>query len=237
MDRYEEADKDEHFRRIRELCDEHDRKVMQAILMFLLGIIIGALVITWAVASTEASADPLRARLVHARGDNGLTAAQAKSMFLDTLAQIRMETGLDIRLARFESVRNPYQRLHGNFNANAVTLLYQWVRWFNNRHSQVDIRFVSVPPFKVSGRYWLLGYAQQCQRRGTGYATGEMFNERGEARLATSQVAMHHELLHVVGARHLETDCNIMSYGALGCASTPTLLTTVQQVKSCAGRW
>lgn len=174
--------------------------------------------------------------LVHATGPNGLSRSRALQLYNEAAAEIKAATGITLKRARWESIRNPFQHYQSNFNSFLFVLHY-WEDWFAKRGSKTDLRVVITSPWIVDGRYYLGGYSSgTCYRRGTAMATAEEKNSDGAIRWSHSRVALTHEIMHLLGAKHT-SDCSMMNYGALYCANTSIAQSSVGQVSKCSGGW
>lgn len=213
------------------------REIMESVVE---GIIWGVLCIVMllaAILSNVAYAEPLKVRMVYARGPNSLPRAQAKQLVDRALEEIRQETGVTATVRRFIVLdKNPFQSMHSDLS-QAHLAWASWVLYFRDT-SEASVNLAVVPPWKVNGIYWLLGYAHQCKEGGTAMVTMEPTNQDGLDRIAHSYTSLKHELMHVLGAKHRDNVCNIMHSAAMNCVpNTSTLRESVNEIKSCGGRW
>lgn len=203
----------------------------------LMWIALGVALLLCAIMTETLYAEPLKVRLVYARGPNILGRAQVRQLVDLALYEIEQETGVSASVRRFVVLdKNPYQGMHDDLN-DAQLEWASWVLYFRGV-SEADINLAVVAPWKVGSTYWLLGYAHQCKRGGTAMATMEPVNQSGADRVEHSYVALKHELMHVVGARHRDTACNLMHSAAISCTpNTPTLPESITEIRNCGGRW
>jgi hypothetical protein len=158
----------------------------------------------------------------------------------NAINEINAETGLTLRLAKFQSIKNPYQHMHKSLS-DASMLWMLWHFWFKRYDHGTNVRLAVVPPFQDSGKLWIAGYSDRCNGKGKGssYAALMPKNQDGVSRLAFSQAAIKHELGHQLGAADL-LGCSSMDTGILYCPNYALAKFdnySVQQIRSCTKAW
>jgi hypothetical protein len=184
--------------KVQEELAQQDRRIHFALAQLALVII---LLISGALIVCEAFGDPITVRVAAVRGENALPQAQVRRMVEDALRYYDNACWINFRLAKFETIKNPFPKLLRSLD-NAEAVLYAWEEYFYRRGSRADVRIAALPPFIDGGKYWLGGYATgTCDRGGTMYSNAEPKNNSGTSRVVHSAVALRHELGHLLGAK------------------------------------
>lgn len=152
--------------------------------------------------------------LVAAQGLNSKLEKEILSQYEDVKSYIQKETGITLKLKKFVVVKNPADKLFDDYyqDVDAFTRL----KWWGSKRFNSQIVFFVTNPFREGFKpeFYMLGRGEVCGKYG--YSTAQNWNDLGQYRSFHSTVAMAHELLHILGAKHLESDdINIMKPGTL----------------------
>lgn len=158
------------------------------------------------------SAQAERYHFVHARGTYGASTTEAKEIFATTQQIWLRETGRALVAKTFVSRRNPFQRIHENGLSGRATVLWLWQQLGQRTHKLPIVAMV--PPFNEGGLYYMAGMALRCDD--VAFAVAEGHNQLGEPRSIHSSIGLAHEVGHLSGAEHDDSEpISIMNSNAL----------------------
>jgi hypothetical protein len=189
--------------------------------------------------ASQAYAD-ISINLVVAKGPNGLTNAEIDDLFNAANLQFMMQMGEPLIIKKYRVINNPFPKEQKNLSKR-LRLLRLWDAWFDRRRVGADINFAITPPFEDGGKYWLAGFSESvCKRGADGYSTAEMVNDEGTPRFNHSLVAFMHEIGHIVGAPHEDSN-TIMHADALARTDSMSKIRysnqTIRRMKQCIKDW
>ena len=197
------------------------------------------LLITLVLVSTQAEARTFSLDIIQSHGPKEVSRQEAIGMF--KFAQARLaEAGIKIKLRRcsFTGKRNPAVNI-----TNWPNQFYWWAKQgYSKRLLKNQLLYIMLPPF-WDEIYWIGGQAYAvCGIRRTlfSFAVGnaELVTSFGVDRWYHSAMIMVHELGHLFGARHIDTD-TIMNPGATGLpvsmVTLPWDIKSIQQIQRCIG--
>lgn len=181
--------------------------------------------------------------LVHAKGPYSLTRGEILNGFKDIEAEFEPIFS-PLHLVSLRSVRNPYQKLHSDLN-NRLSILLKWQTYFarvaKKRFRSSDEKIAILPPTFSFKTFWVWGYASAyCTRYGVAVVAGTPTSFLGLDRRPHFKTALYHELLHLLGAKHINSEPNLMHSDALSFVDlkkVPLLRETIDQVLKCIRRW
>lgn len=152
--------------------------------------------------------------LVAAQGLNSKTNKEILSQYEEVKKYVFEQTGIVLKLKKFVVVKNPADRLFDDYYQDLD--VFNRLKWWGSKRFNSQIVFFVTNPFREGFKpeYYMLGRGEVCGKYA--YSTAQNWNDLGQYRSFHSTVAMAHELLHVLGAKHLESDdINIMKPGTL----------------------
>lgn len=178
--------------------------------------------------------------LVVAQGPNSLTKQEADQLFNESNIQFVSQIGEPLRIKHYRFITNPFPEEQKKLSKR-LRMLRLWDGWFARRGVGADINFAITPPFEEGGLYWLAGYSEAiCKKGGVAYSTAEVFNNYGAPRFEHSKVAFLHELGHLVGAPHEDSN-TIMHADATARTESMTRIRysnqTTERIKKCIKNW
>lgn len=182
----------------------------------------------------------VRVNLIVAQGPNSLTKEEADQLFNESNIQFTSQIGEPLVIRNYRFVTNPFPEEQKSLSKR-LRLLRLWDGWLERRALSAEVNFVITPPFEEGGKYWLAGYAEGvCKRKGVAYSTAERFNNDGAPRFEHSKVAFLHELGHLVGAPHEDSN-TIMHADATARTDSMTKIRysnqTSERIKKCLKNW
>lgn len=155
--------------------------------------------------------------VVHARGYLSASNQEAKEIYAVTQAIWQRETGRELKIRSWQSRRNPFQRFHISLGGRA-TVLWLWEQFAIRKKLKGGL-VALVPPFHQGGLYYIAGMAVRCGK--VAMATVEPINQLGEDRRIHSSIVVAHELGHLSGAAHDDSEpigimnSNVAPYSSL----------------------
>ena len=154
--------------------------------------------------------------LVAAQGQNSKLPKEILAQYNDVKAYVQATTGIKLKLKKFVVVKNPADKLFDDYYQDVDA--FNRLKWWGSKRFNSNIVFFVTNPFREgffgNYEYYMLGRGEVCGKYA--YSTAQNWNDLGQYRSFHSTVAMAHELLHVLGANHLESnDINIMKPGTL----------------------
>lgn len=203
--------------------------------LFWLLIISGIFLYADKIANAEISVN-----LVVAQGPNSLTKEQVDDLFNAANTQFTLQMGQPLVIKKYRFITNPFPEEQKKLSKR-LRLLRLWEGWFDRHGVGAEVNFAITPPFDDSGLYWLAGYSEAiCKKGGVAYSTAEMANNYGTPRFEHSRVAFMHELGHVVGAPHEDSN-TIMHADATARTDSMTKIRysnqTSERIKKCVKNW
>lgn len=211
-------------------------KIAFIFLMYCIGLFLGVIV------SAASHGQEIKINLVAAQGENSMSKDEILGLFYSARDYIKANTGVTLKLKRFVETWNPADKIFFDYY-EAVNVLGKLHVWKSKRFKNERTFFVTNPfRERVDGvtQYYMLGYTYVCGT--TGYSTAQSWNDLGQGRRVHSLVAMIHELLHLIGAKHLESeDVNMMKPGTLFFLGNSTVLprldpVSVGEIKKCLSK-
>ncbi len=198
-----------------------------------------SILLAGAFIASSAIAD-ITVNLVIAQGPNSLTKQEADQLFNEANIQLTSQIGQPLRIKHYRFISNPFAEEQKSLSKR-LRLLRLWDGWFKRRGVGADVNFAITPPFEDGGLYWLAGYAEGiCDRGGVGYSTAETHNNYGAPRFEHSKVAFLHELGHLIGAPHEDSN-TIMHGDATARTDSMTKIRysnqTSERIKKCVKNW
>lgn len=187
----------------------------------------------------------LSVALVHVQGQNALTKERALTLFNEAAKVYEQELGIRLQLKSFRTRSDPFKGRYQTLGTrDRSTLLRLWEGWFRRHNEGSVLRISLLPPVWNNNKYWLAGIANGiCTYKGrinpVAYSNGEELNQDGEARFYHSVVGFTHELSHLAGASHDDSNPNIMHPAALNYAASGELHFNYQakeQIYACINR-
>jgi hypothetical protein len=179
--------------------------------------------------------------LVVAQGPGSLTKAQVDDLFNAANMQFTLQMGQPLVLREYRFFSNPFAKEHTSYSKR-LRVLRLWQGWFRRHPTPgAEVNFAITPPFTWDNKQWMVGYSGQiCSKGGQAYATGEATNEVGTPRLLHSQVIFMHELGHIVGGTHEDSN-TIMHADALSRTDSMSKIRYSNQssdrIKQCIKNW
>jgi len=178
--------------------------------------------------------------LVVAQGPNSLTREEADNLFNAANMQFTLQMGEPLVLKKYRVISNPFPEEQKKLSKR-LRLLRLWDGWFKRRGVGADVNYAITPPFEDGGLYWMAGYSEGvCKKNGTAYSTAEMFNNYGAPRFEHSLVAFLHELGHIVGGEHEDSN-TLMHADALARTERMKKIRysnqTSERIKKCLRKW
>ena len=166
---------------------------------------------------TEAQT-PIRVHLVKVSGDHQLSLPDAATVW-DSAAALVAGAGVDLRLAKVTLI-NDIKPKYGTLDRREARL-YFWLSQARRRgyFKNVDTVHFMFPPIHDKDQYWFAGLAVgECVFRQNAMSYSNTgISKGGTVQLRKSAVAVAHEILHTVGAKHT-TGTDLMNTGALALA-------------------
>lgn len=179
-------------------------------LVFICGLCVGF--------SVHASAAPRTASpwvIVNIRGAAGLSDTQALTQ---TQAVINyLATTRQIRLVKFISIQD--ERPSYNSINSSVTRFNYYYNWARKKrlNRNAHVHFIA-PPMVDNGLRWIAGRAiGTCIKNGVSLSNATMVQVDGTSRVGTSTASQAHEMLHILGAKHIDGFFNL----CVGCKMLP----------------
>jgi len=178
--------------------------------------------------------------LVVAQGPNSLTKQEADQLFNEANMQFTSQIGEPLVIKRYRFITNPFPEEQKKLSKR-LKLLRLWRGWFNRNGGTGDIKVAITPPFAEGGKYWLAGYANgTCRRKGTAYTTAEAYNDAGAPRFEHSKVSFLHELGHLVGGQHEDSN-TVMHADAIARTDSMSKIRysnqSAERIKKCIKKW
>lgn len=153
-------------------------------------------------------------------GAGGLTKNQTAQMQAEVRERLRLEVGVDVQLRALQRRHDLYPNLK-NLPAN-VQRFYSWKMWLIKKGlmKRGRLTYLVFPPMPHSdGKLYIGGLSDGiCEfKRFYSFASGnaELKNQDGKPRFQHSCLIMAHELLHQLGAIHIDSSPNVMHLNAL----------------------
>lgn len=178
--------------------------------------------------------------LVVAQGPNSLTREQVDELFNTSNLQFTTQIGEPLVVKAYRFTGNPFPKEQMKLSKR-LRLLRLWKGYFRRNPKGADVNITITPPIQDMGMFWLAGYSEAiCKKGGRAYSTAELHNERMERRFEHSQVAFMHELGHLVGAPHEDSN-TIIHADAIARTDSMTKIRysnqTSERIKQCIKKW
>lgn len=198
------------------------------------------LVLCFCLVSMAEAQHQVRVHLVKISGDHELSLPNTGTVW-DSAAALTAQAGVSLRLARVTLI-NDIKPQYGTLNQR-VNRLYYWANQARRRgyFRKVDVVHFLFPPIKDKGQYWFAGLAyNECARgqNSISYSNGGT-STGGTVQIRKSAVAVAHEILHILGAKH-SSQSDLMNTGALALVDSmwplPVSQITTNEVNLCQQR-
>lgn len=198
-----------------------------------------SLLICFASSIAEAQI-PIRVHLVKVSGDHELSLPNTGTVW-DSAAALAAQAGVSLQLAKVTLI-NDIKPQYGTLDQR-VNRLYYWANQARRRGylRKVDVVHFLFPPIKDKGQYWFAGLAyNECARgqNSISYSNGGT-STGGTVQIRKSAVAVAHEILHILGAKH-SSQSDLMNTGALALVDSmwplPVSQITTNEVNLCQQR-
>lgn len=132
-------------------------------------------------------------------------------------------TGVALRVTKIARQRkDPCQRFNMiSQRYGKYACMKQWAAAHGYLHDKRIFSALIPPATDEMANVWSYGFASgTCDyRRGFTISTFTKVNAQGLDRVPYSKVALAHEVLHLLGAKHENESCNLMHSGALSCVA------------------
>lgn len=199
------------------------------------------LIIALLLSPQLAYAATIKLNLIAVRGSNSMAPTELRELITDVRSLLANE-GVKSKEVGYREVADPcpqYIELSKRvFRFNCLYLAFK-----AKGYLKADAyNYVIDAPSQQDGKFYIQGFTKQiCSKypyHKFAVSSAEMLNQDGEPRYLHSVLAMFHELLHLVGARHLSEPINNGMYpDALAHIDYKYLVTdtTKKQIKRCLG--
>lgn len=201
-------------------------------------VICGALLAS--LLAAQSALAEITVNLVVAQGPNSLTREQIDEMFNASNLQFTMQMEEPLIIKAYKFTGNPFPNEQMKLSKR-LRLLRLWQGYFRRNPKGADVNIAVTPPIQDMGMFWLAGYSEAiCKKGGRAYSTAEFRNERLDYRFDHSRVAFMHELGHLLGAPHEDSN-TIMHADAIARTESMTKIRysnqTVGRMKQCIKNW
>ena len=189
------------------------------------------------VAAPAAAQFPIRAHVVLVGGVDSLPREELPTVWYEGREHLN-RTGLSVKATRLTQMYEIAPQLATL--SSRKTQLYAWKKYArkNKFHRGVDVVHIILPPIYEGGLNWFAGIANGICQSGTEAISlsNAGYDTAGNLRLLASSIGIAHEMAHVLGAGHTETN-DLMNTRALELVKTiyplPVAATTIKGIKKC----
>jgi hypothetical protein len=198
------------------------------------------IVVLYVFTALAAHGEEFTVNLVHVPGKYAYDAEGARRVFDAAAARITQETGHTFKVINFRSRAGQCERYH-RWVYMSYGAYFCWQGFFARHSKHADMNVVLEKPWEEAGRRYMLGLTGRCMKGCTSMSAIQPVSVEGVPREIHSIYTVLHEMLHCLGAKHLNVPpyANVMYEGVLSAltdAGLPVLPETIEQVYSCTNK-
>jgi hypothetical protein len=197
------------------------------------------IVVLYVFTALAAHGEEFTVNLIHVPGQYAYDAAGARRVFDAAVARITQETGHTFRVINFRSRTRQCER-HHRWVYMSQGAYFCWQGFFARHSKHADMNVVLEKPWEEAGHRYMLGFTARCYKGCTSMSAIQPASTAGESRELHSVYTVLHEMLHCLGASHInDPKNNVMYEGALAVLTDvglPVLPETVEEVYSCTNK-
>lgn len=191
--------------------------------------------------SVAAQATPIKVHLYSTTGPFALTQQRADELFGAASGAIRDELGVDLIVTKRRVMKDRFKTTHCLSETCRLARLNKWQNYFQKRNKKKSIlKVLILPPIIDGDKRYIAGYASAtCAYRNSNpvmYVNAQEYNQDGVPRFLQAAHGLAHEMLHLIGGKHLDTEPNVMHGNTMALVEPPAWLPILAATKESVGK-